>query len=190
MPEKELEVPFALVLLSGGLDSTACIQYYIKLGFQVHAVFIDYGQLARKNEFKSARSIASHFGIPFKCCKFECERHFLDGEIKGRNAFLLLSALLEYPNINGLISMGIHFGTQYYDCTESFVREMNKILEGYFDGRVIFEAPFIKWSKKMIKDYFNKNNLPIYLTYSCEKGTDEPCGKCLSCLDRGALNAC
>jgi 7-cyano-7-deazaguanine synthase len=179
-----------IVLLSGGLDSAACTYYYINLGLKVKALFIDYGQRARKIEFQCANNIASYFEIPFNCSKFECKRDFSQGEIKGRNAFLVLSALLAYPEMNGLISMGIHSGTQYYDCSEAFIVEMNRILEGYSDGRVILEAPFIKWDKKMIYNYIMNNRLPIHLTYSCENGTVTPCGNCLSCLARGALNAC
>ncbi|MCX6673891.1 MAG: 7-cyano-7-deazaguanine synthase [Methanothrix sp.] len=188
MPVNKSDDPFALVLLSGGLDSTACIYYYINLGFQVRTLFIDYGQRAGKNEFQSASNIASYFGVSFKCCKFECEKDFLPGEIKGRNAFLVLSALLADPKITGLISIGVHSGTTYYDCSEAFIKEMNRILQGYFDGRVILSAPFLRWNKRMIFNYFKDNRLPIHLTYSCENGTDIPCGKCLSCLDRGALN--
>jgi len=40
----------ALILLSGGIDSTACVHYYLDQKFDVKAVFIDYGQKARKNE--------------------------------------------------------------------------------------------------------------------------------------------
>jgi 7-cyano-7-deazaguanine synthase len=190
MPAIKSERHHVLVLLSGGLDSTACVYYYTNLGFQVRALFIDYGQKAGKKELQSSISIASYFEVPLKCCKFECERDFFQGEIKGRNAFLVLSALLAYPEMNGLISMGIHSGTPYYDCSEAFIKEMNRILEGYSDGRVVLAAPFLKWDKRMIYNYIMHNELPIYLTYSCENGTNAPCGKCLSCLDRGALNAC
>ena len=74
--------------------------------------------------------------------------------------------------MNGLISMGIHSGTNYYDCSEAFLREINRILEGYSDGRVVLAAPFLKWDKRMIYDYILDNGLPIHLTYSCENGTD------------------
>jgi 7-cyano-7-deazaguanine synthase len=190
MPANKSNNPDVLILLSGGLDSTACIYYHISLGFHVQALFVDHGQRARKREFQSSTSIASYFGIPLKSCKFECQRSFTQGEIKGRNAFLILSALLVYPEMKGLISMGIHKGTQYYDCSEAFLKDMNRILEGYTDGRVVLSAPFLKWDKRMIYSYFIDNGLPIHLTYSCENGLDTPCGECLSCKDRGALNAC
>lgn len=178
---------YVLILLSGGVDSTACISYYNNLNFSIRTVFIDYGQKASIYEKESAVKIASYFGVPIKCILFKSDKTFLQGEIEGRNAFLVLAALLAYPEIIGSIAMGIHSGTPYYDCSESFVKDINQILNGYTDGKVILSAPFLKWDKKLIYDYCTENRLPIHLTYSCEDGTELPCGKCRSCLDRGAL---
>jgi tRNA(Ile)-lysidine synthase TilS/MesJ len=50
------------VLLSGGLDSSACIHYYLSQSFKVNAIFIDYGQKANENELNSAINIARHYG--------------------------------------------------------------------------------------------------------------------------------
>jgi len=175
------------ILFSGGLDSTACIYYYISQGLNVRAIFIDYGQKACRKEYYSAVKIASHFNIKLSLNTFKSENEFKSSEIKGRNAFLVLAALISDPLIKGIIALGIHSGTPYYDCTDLFVNDINRILQGYYDGKVILEAPFLHWNKRMIYNYSLDNNLPICLTYSCENGTDVPCGKCLSCLDRRAL---
>ena len=114
---------------------------------------------------------------------------FLSGELIGRNAFLIFTAILYCKISSGIISLGIHSGTPYFDCSESFVKIINKLLEEYSNGKVILNAPFIKWDKKMIYDYCKENNVPIHLTYSCENGFNPPCGTCLSCKDRKALNA-
>ena len=92
------------------------------------------------------------------------------------------------PNFNGIISLGIHSDVPYYDCSPIFVKDMNKIIEGYTDGRVRLDAPFIKWEKRMIYEYCKNEDIPVNFTYSCENGGKIPCGKCLSCLDRGTLN--
>jgi len=177
-----------LVLLSGGMDSTACVHYYLNQGFFVKGVFIEYGQIARKNEFSSAKNIASYYGIELDHRVFSTSQVFSQGEIRGRNAFFVLAILLAYPEFHGIISLGIHSGVPYYDCSESFVKEINKILDGYTAGQIILDTPFLKWDKKMIYRYCRDNNVPIHLTYSCENGSDNPCGTCRSCLDRRALN--
>lgn len=178
----------ALVLLSGGIDSAACVHYYISQGLQVEGVFVDYGQEARDREFSSSSQIASHYGIKLNRLNLEVPHTFAQGEITGRNAFLLLAAILAYPGHRGLISLGIHSGVPYYDCSDSFVKDIRKVLEGYADGGIILDAPFLKWDKRMIVDYCKSNDVPIHLTYSCENGGDIPCGTCLSCRDRKALN--
>lgn len=178
-----------LVLLSGGLDSTACIHYYLNQNFKVNAIFIDYGQKAKQKEFNSATLIADHYGVQIDCLKFSSMQDFSEGEIKGRNAFFVLAVLLAYPTNKGLISMGIHSGTPYYDCSELFIKNMNSILDGYTSGQVHLDIPFLKCDKRMIFNYCKDNEVPIELTYSCQNGTDPPCGVCSSCLDRGALDA-
>jgi 7-cyano-7-deazaguanine synthase len=45
-------------------------------------------------------------------------------------------------------------------------------------------APFATWTKQDIIAYCRTRNVPVHLTYSCERGTEPPCGTCLSCKDR------
>jgi len=42
-------------LVKWGIDSTACIHYYSNLGFSVNALFIDYNQKSKYQEFLSAK---------------------------------------------------------------------------------------------------------------------------------------
>ena len=52
----------AVVLLSGGLDSTTCVAIARSLGFEVHALSFDYGQ-RQSIELDAAKRIAAHYGI-------------------------------------------------------------------------------------------------------------------------------
>lgn len=177
-----------IVLFSGGIDSTACIYYYLNQGFDVKAVFIDYGQTPSKREFQSATKIAEYYKIRLDHLIFENSQVFSQGEIKGRNAFLILAALLNYPNFNGIITLGIHSGVSYYDCSENFLEDMQNLLDGYTNGQLVLDTPFLKWDKRMIYEYCKANEIPIYLTYSCENSAEEPCGMCRSCQDRRVLD--
>lgn len=177
-----------LVLLSGGIDSAACVHYNLSQGLQVKGVFVDYGQKAKDKEFSSASRIATHYGIELDRLKLTVPQTFTQGEIVGRNAFLVMATILANPGHRGLISLGIHSGVPYYDCSESFVRDVSRILEGYANGSTVLDTPFLKWDKRTIIDYCRDNEVPVHLTYSCENGGDVPCGRCLSCRDRKALN--
>ena len=176
---------YCLVLLSGGIDSTACIHYYLSQDYEVQGVFIDYGQKANEKEAISAEKIVLHYKIDLNKLTFKTTQNFNQGEIKGRNAFLVLAAILAYPDFKGIIALGIHSDTPYYDCSRSFVNDMNNILREYSSGQVLLDTPFLKWNKTMIYKYCKDNDVPVYLTYSCENGGENPCGKCLSCRERG-----
>jgi 7-cyano-7-deazaguanine synthase len=177
----------ALILTSGGIDSTACINYYRELGFNVEGFFVDYGQKARLRECKSIEKIAAFYKIKYKTFTIHTPLNLSSGEITGRNGFLIMAALLANPDFSGLFSLGIHSGSPYYDCSNKFVKQMNSIVSEYSNGQIKIDIPFVDWDKKMIVSYCRDAKVPIHLTYSCENG-DEPCGTCLSCLDRMALN--
>ena len=171
-----------LVLLSGGIDSTACIHYYSNLGFSVNALFIDYNQKSKYQEFLSAKNVASHYGIKLKRVSVTNLNKMSSGLINGRNLFLLSIALLCFKN-KGLIALGVHFGTQYNDCKHTFIEAIQKVFDIYNNGTIRIDTPFIKMTKNEIWNFCQKNNVPINLTYSCENGEKQPCGRCNSCKD-------
>ena len=55
------------------------------------------------------------------------------------------------------------------------------------DGKVVFVAPFLTWSKSEVYEYFLTTGIDVSVTYSCEAGTIPVCGRCASCRDRKAL---
>lgn len=181
--------PISVVLLSGGIDSAACIRYYLDMDFLVKGLFIDYGQRARDNERKAATHIAKYYGITPDKLSLSPVKYFGPGEIRGRNVFLIMVALLVYQRFKGILSLGIHAGTPYYDCSEQFISDITPIIDAYTGGEVKIDAPFLAWDKSMVYTYCKEKDVPIHLTYSCERGTDPPCGKCRSCRDREILNA-
>ena len=177
------------VLVSGGLDSAACVAFYLQSGFVVSGLFIDYGQAAQIQERRSAGCIAKHYGIQLRSLCIDGCRSRSDGLVIGRNAFLLFTALMESEEAFDLIATGVHAGTQYYDCSGSFLQSIQVVFDGYTGGRVRIGAPFLQWSKLDVWDYCQHRKVPISLTYSCEAGGETPCGRCLSCRDVEALHA-
>jgi 7-cyano-7-deazaguanine synthase len=179
----------ALVLLSGGMDSAACVHFYASCGYCVESMFFDYNQAAAFMEHQAAAAVAAHFGIPHKALRLDQVAKKRPGNVRGRNALLLLGGLLEWPRTNGVIVLGVHAGTPYADCAAPFVAAMQTVFDLYCDGRVSVGAPFLTWSKRDIWEYCRRVKVPLDLTYSCQAGGKKPCQHCDSCLDRKALDA-
>ncbi len=180
---------FVLILTSGGIDSTACIHYYKKLRFNIECIFVDYGQVARNKELKAINSIANHYKVRVNKITFRNNKNYKDGIIPGRNAFLYFSALMSFNQRAGIIGSGIHKGTPYYDCSQKFLDEIQIIVNQYSQDTIRVEAPFLNFNKKQIWDYCLMEKVPVELTYSCELGRKQPCGKCATCHDLVKLYA-
>lgn len=178
----------ALVLLSGGIDSSCCVAFYRRMGSDVTGVFVDYGQPVNHEEERSAKAIAEYYGIPLHIIRCSGPSAEFSGEIPGRNGFLALVALLYHPTFAGLLALGIHGGTRYYDCSEHFASLLGNMLSAYRGGQVVLATPFLLWTKQMVYDCCVECKVPVQFTWSCEVGPSEPCGHCLSCWDRELLN--
>jgi 7-cyano-7-deazaguanine synthase len=180
-------VATSLILLSGGLDSATALAAASRDGASPGALFVVYGQAADLDELRAAAAIADHYSVSLDILKVAGLR-FSEGEIRGRNAFLIHSALLAAPPGPTTIIIGIHGGTDYVDCSPEFVELMQRSLAFHTGGEVTLAAPFLDFSKGDIHVLTRKLDVPVELTYSCERGGD-PCGECLSCKDRELLRA-
>jgi 7-cyano-7-deazaguanine synthase len=174
-----------LVLLSGGIDSTACLDFYKELGRRPFALFVDYGQLAARMEADAAKAITAYYSVPLISSTWQGYQTKHDGLIPGRNCFIISAALMERPNSVSLIALGVHAGTDYPDCSQPFLEAMRAVLELSENHSVQLATPFAAWTKQDIIAYCRIRDVPVHLTYSCERGTEPPCGACLSCKDRG-----
>jgi 7-cyano-7-deazaguanine synthase len=178
------------VLLSGGIDSSACVAFYLDQARHVNAIFVDYGQSAAREEARASAAIAAHFQIGLRCLKVTDSLPKPVGLIPGRNAFLYLLGLLEATNRATTVATGIHAGTDYWDCSGAFLTTVQRLFEHYTDGKTQAAAPFLSWTKRQVWDFIRERGVPLALTYSCERGGAHPCGQCHSCRDLEALRAC
>lgn len=177
----------ATVLMSGGIDSTACAAFLVNQGLEVSGIFMDHGQAAADFERVAVRSLAAALGIEVQELALTGAVPFKSGELVGRNAFLVFSAMFATHAGSGRIALGLHAGTPYYDCSPAFIEAINRAVAEHTDNTVRVVAPFIAWTKRDVYDYFVQAGLPIELTYSCESGGTPTCGRCASCKDRKAL---
>ena len=179
------------VLASGGLDSTACLGYYVAEGYGARALWIDYGQAAAQAEESAVEQVTDHYNVPLqKVHTTGINWPQLGNELfefRGRNLTLVSLAFNTAPVEPGLIALGIHQGTSFADCTNTFAEQLNNLLIFLSDGSLRLDCPFLQWSKLDIAKYALVHNVPIDLTYSCEKGLLPPCKECLKCQDTQAI---
>jgi len=171
------------------MDSTGCVEFYKKRADCVTAIHFDYGQPSAKRERRASLEVAQHYDVPLMFLELTGAQPKRSGEVLGRNAFLLMACMMVVKESHGIIAVGLHAGTPYFDCSEAFLSLMQQVADGYSGGRLRIGAPFVRWTKRDIWEYCKVNNVPVDLTYSCELGADQPCGKCLSCRDVEALSA-
>ena len=176
-----------LVLLSGGIDSSACVGFYRAQKMAVEALFVNYGQPGAKQERVAALAISRHYQIKIHEAAVRGVAVVRAGFVPGRNALLVATALSCVAPESGLIALGIHAGVPYVDCRPGFLTACQALADVYHGGAVRIAAPFVEWSKADIVTAARDLKVPLQRTYSCEAGGAMACGVCLSCLDRARM---
>jgi 7-cyano-7-deazaguanine synthase len=200
----------AVVLLSGGLDSTTTLYLAQHKGYKCYCLIFDYGQRHRR-EIQSAVKIAKLSNCEYKIVKFNLpwavessliskkipipERNIIKDTIipstyvPARNTIFISFAISYAESINAdAIFIGanaIDF-SGYPDCRPAYFSVFNKLIKlgtkrGVEGKRIKVVAPLVNMSKAEIVALACKLKVPLYLTWSCYRGGKRPCGKCDSC---------
>lgn len=174
------------LLVSCGIDSSTLVPFYRdRAEIDIRALHVNYGQPSARAERKAVMAICAHYDLPLVIHRLgfsiPCERD----EYRARNALLLLAAAA-LETESAAIAIGIHAGTSYYDCSDVFIEDLRRVLDGYFGGAISIEAPFLKFEKRHVCEFARRSGVPLKLTFSCERTSATPCGECPSCLDRQA----
>lgn len=209
------EAPAAVVLLSGGLDSTTCLAEAEAAGYRVYAVSFDYGQ-RHTAELESARAIAEHAGvIEHKVVKIDFDgmggSALTDASIDvpeapvegipstyvpARNT-LFLSVALGWAEIleAGAIFIGVNAVdySGYPDCRPEFIEAFEALgrlaTKTGVEGRPIaIKAPLMHQTKAQIIARGHALGVDYGRTISCYQADDHgrACGVCDACRLRAA----
>lgn len=192
------EMKTAVVLLSGGVDSTALAYRLLHEGFTVRALGVDYGQ-RHILELTFAKAIARQAEIPFLAVSLagglgrvlkeanssQVGRlqevptgHYADEVMKAtivpnRNMFLIALAGMYAEAIGAqVVGYAAHAGDHaiYPDCRPEFVEAAAHTLSVATDGRVQLYAPFNNVTKTDIVREGATIGVPFHMTYSCYRG--------------------
>jgi len=200
----------AVVLLSGGLDSSTVLYHAIKLGFSCLCLIFDYGQRHRK-ETENAEKIARLSQSEYKILKLELPSSSALTSLKlnvpegrenrkgipvtyvpGRNTLFLAYALSWAEGIGAervFIGANAIDYSGYPDCRPGYYRLWSSLIasgtKAGAEGRLIkIETPLILLSKAGIVKLAIRLKVPLRHTWSCYRGGKRPCGRCDSCVLR------
>ena len=173
-----------VVLMSGGIDSSSTIVACQELGMSLSGLFFDYGQPAAQSEWQATQSIATHYEMEVEKANLGVSLLSDRGEFFGRNALFIITAAGTIAHRPLTVAIGIHAFSDYYDTKPLFVKHMERILNGYSGGTVSVHVPFLAVGKADIIAFARRSEVPLHLTYSCERQNAPRCGECPSCLDR------
>lgn len=201
----------AIVLFSGGLDSTTCLYWALAHGYECEALTVSYGQ-RHDREVLAAQMIARNLGVKLHLITLNLpwlvSSSLVDKNqsipdvalenipnegipstyVPGRNLMFLSIAgsLLDSVGANAIIAgpNAIDF-SGYPDCTPAFFKAaadaLNRGTKMGVTEGIEVLAPLMRLSKTQIVQLAAKLKVPFELTWSCYAGGQKPCGHCDSC---------
>tara|TARA_R110002012_G_scaffold79967_2_gene203088 strand:- start:3743 stop:4384 length:642 start_codon:yes stop_codon:yes gene_type:complete len=177
------------VLLSGGLDSTACLIGALERWESVDAIGFDYGQ-PHRSELAAARKIAGALGVPFQVAFLELSGGLLDGGVEGgaavvpgRNEAFLRAAKAASPRCGGLVVGSTAEDQEVFaDCRPEFFDRMRDDLDFPIWTPLIELRKSDVWS--MVPQEIRRQ------TRSCYRSTEVACGSCGACQVRALAVPC
>lgn len=198
----------ALILFSGGQDSTTCLFWAKKTFRNVYALCFSYGQ-RHSLEIDIARKIASMVDVPFQLLdasiisqlapnsltdsSIAMDREQPDGTypntfVPGRNMlFLTFAAAVAYAkNIRHLVT-GVSEAdySGYPDCRDTFIHSLNATVNLAMDKHFHIHTPLMNRDKAAVwqlADELGVFDIVKKQTLTCYNGiVADGCGQCPAC---------
>ena len=200
----------AVVLLSGGLDSTTCMAVAKEHGREPYPISFDYHQ-RHSIELEGAKKIAAFYKVK-KHLIIETNMESIGGSaltdeaievpegdtsrssvpvtyVPARN-LIFLSYALGYAEVIGAryVYIGVNSVdySGYPDCRPEFIRHFQAVADYSTEAasagkRIEIVAPLQELSKADIVRLAARLAVPLELTHSCYNGGEKACGICDSC---------
>lgn len=198
----------AVVLLSGGVDSSVVLALALRSERSCVALTFSYGQM-HQEEIEAARLVAAHYEVSHCVVPVDfsplshssallCEsgggggfrKEIPSTYVPARNTIFLAYA---FGMSEALGAEEIHFGPNahdcagYPDCRPEFVDAFQTLIAcaSAGDRSPTIVTPLISMSKQEIVATAKRLGVPLDLTWSCySPASGKPCGRCAACLLR------
>jgi 7-cyano-7-deazaguanine synthase len=185
-----------IVLLSGGLDSTAALFWARENRTSVRAIAIDYAQAHKLPELARARAACATAGVVLAAVKLSFPWPPMAGDVlPGRNLALLTIAAAQGATRGGGVLVEVVIGScaadqaTFHDCRPEFFQAAEKALSLALGVETRIVAPWIDRTKAQIID--SVRQIPgalecISRSWSCYRpvrrdGQSVACHACNAC---------
>ena len=197
---------WAVILLSGGIDSCVTTALAIEAGYKAALMHINYGQRTQDKELSAFHAIADHYKVKKRlvvdisylkviggssltdhsiALEEEESGSFPSTYVPFRNGNMVSIAVSWAETINAKkVYIGVAEGDVVYpDCTKLFYEKFNALLSvGLPAGKALsVETPLVDLRKNEIVRLGLDLNVPLELTWSCYQSELTACGVCCSC---------
>ena len=203
----------AVVILSGGIDSSTLLYDTASRGYEVSALTFIYGQ-KHEREIGSARAICNELSVSHRVVDLSALKPILSGSaltdpdveipdvpetsehydtlkatiVPNRNAiFLSIAVGYAVSTGAGSVLFGAHHSDRgvYPDCRAEFAEAFQAAERLATDmPELRVEAPYAALDKADIVKLGTGLGVPFGLAWSCYKGGEIHCGVCSSCRER------
>ncbi len=203
----------AIILFSGGLDSTTCLALAKSQGYECHALSFNYGQ-KHSSELNAAKRIASLFDVNHLIVDLPNEQfsgsaltdknqtvpHFTNSNkipityVPARNTIFLSYALAfaeVFKASDIFIGVSAIDYSGYPDCRPEFIQAFQKLANlatkmGLEEGNIRIQTPLISMSKAETIRLGLELGVDYQMTVSCYQASPAglACGSCDSCTFR------
>jgi len=210
MPARSNQESRAVVLLSGGMDSTVCAALAVR-DYDTAAVHVSYGQRTEGRERRAFEQICDRLGIVGRLAVRNEALRAIGGSaltdtkiavptsllqtseipvtyVPFRNAHFL-AVSVSWAEVLGASKVFIGAVEQdssgYPDCRPAYYDAFNKVVKaGTKEGTIEIVTPLITMRKTAIVKLGLELAAPFDLTWSCYIESDQACGTCDSCVLR------
>lgn len=195
----------AIILLSGGQDSTTCLAWALNKFDEVEALTIDYGQ-KHKVEIECAKKITQIKNVPHHIIETNDFKNLTDNALTNHNQAITAGSETELPstfvpgrNLIFLVLTAIYASkleiedivigvcqtdySGYPDCRENFINSATQTINLALEKEIKIHTPLMHLTKaetvKMIEELGELELLKY--SHTCYNGERPACGHCPAC---------
>jgi 7-cyano-7-deazaguanine synthase len=187
-----------VVMSSGGVDSSVTMLLLKRDGHEVFPMHVNYGHFAEDREWSSCQRVCDYLSVnkPVKIDVKGLEvipsslvKEGLDIEkdafLPTRNLlFVVLGSAYAFSIKCNVVALGILAQPIFPDQKAEFFQSAETCISLALGRLVKVLTPLIELDKRETLKLAKELGMPLNITYYCHAGTENPCGRCISCKER------